>query len=432
MADDSIRYQTGFGGHFESEALEGALPREQNSPRQVPHGLYAEQLNGSPFTARRGRNLRSWLYRIRPTVAEGRFERSGDGHLSLAYLGQPTDPNLVGWKPLPLEGDHDFVDGLRTLCGAGDPASRHGVAVHLFTAQRSMERRAFASADGDLLLAPDTGELRLVTELGRLSISPGQIAVVPQGLRFAVELHAGPARGYVFEPYGRHFELPDRGPIGANGLADERHFEHPVAAFDEDGAEWRISLKQGGLRWETTRTGTPFDVVAWHGNYAPYRYDLERFSPMGAVRVDHPDPSIYTVLTAPLDRPGDSAADFVFFPARWEMTEHTFRPPFHHRNATTEINGIVRGAGGDRVFARGGCFITPPFTGHGVRADSIDRYLEMSDREADRPERLDHSSMWIQLETLFPMRVTPWAADAEGRDRSFGEGPRGVRSRFHR
>ena len=432
---DELSYLTGFGGHFESEAIAGALPREQNSPRRAPLGLYAEQINGTPFTAPRAWNRRVWAYRIRPTVAEAPWARAqGGGEPWLAHLAEPVHPSLLGWRPLPLDGAgaHDFVDGLRTLCGAGDPALGRGVAVHLFTAGRSMERRAFASRDGDLLIAPDTGSLRLRTELGLLDVVPGHIAVVPRGLRFAVALLDAPARGYVFEPYGRHFELPERGVIGANGLADPRHFEHPVAAFEESDAEHRVTEKVGGVLWETSRQGSPFDVVAWHGSYAPYRFELARFSPVGATRVDHPDPSIYTVLTAPLDRPGESAADFVVFPERWEVTEGTFRPPFYHRNATSEVNGIVRGPTADRVFSRGGCFLTPALAAHGVESESFERAIAAPDEAADAPERMGAGSTWIQLETVFPLRVAAWAMTARHRDSTFGAGARAARRHFER
>ena len=428
-----LSYLTGFGGHFESEAIEGALPRTQNSPRRAPLGLYPEQINGTPFTAPRAKNRRIWVYRIRPTVIDAPWERvSARTDLSLEHLAEPVQPNLLGWRPLSLDGggDHDFADGLRTICGAGDPSIGAGLAVHLFTATRSMWRRAFASHDGDLLLAPDTGALRLRTELGSLDVAPGQIAVVPRGIRFAVDLREAPARGYVFEPYGRSFELPERGVIGANGLADPRHFEHPAAAFEESDEPHRVTAKIGGVLYETTRAGSPFDVVAWHGNLAPYRFDLARFVPVGATRVDHPDPSIYTVLTAPLDRPGESAADFVVFPERWEVAEGTFRPPFYHRNATSEVNGIVRGPTADRVFSRGGCFVTPALAAHGVEGETYERTIALDDAEAHAPERMGHSSTWIQLETIFPLRVAAWAMDAPTRDRDFGSRTRTALKHF--
>ena len=428
-----LSYVTGFGGHFESEAIAGALPRAQNSPRRAPLGLYAEQINGTPFTAPRAKNRRSWVYRIRPTVVDAPWKRvASRAGLSLDHLERPVEPNLLGWRPLPLDelGDHDFVDGLRTICGAGDPSMGAGVAVHLFTATRSMERRAFASHDGDLLLAPDTGMLRLRTELGVLDVAPGEIAVVPRGIRFAVDLSEAPARGYAFEPYGRAFELPERGVIGANGLADPRHFEHPVAAFEDSDEPHRVTAKIGGVLYDTTRPGSPLDVVAWHGNLVPYRFDLARFVPVGATRVDHPDPSIYTVLTAPLDRPGESAADFVVFPERWEVTEDTFRPPFYHRNATSEVNGIVRGPTADRVFSRGGCFLTPALAGHGVEAETYERHIAADDADADTPERMGVGSTWIQLETIYSLRVAPWALDAPGLDRDFAARVRTARRHF--
>lgn len=435
MSAAELRYQRGFGSFFETEAVAGALPLDRNSPRRVAHGLYAEQLNGVAFTVPRGGNQRSWTYRIRPSCTEAGYQPfDGAAELSLAYLGGALDPNLLGWKPLALELDRatDFVSGLHTFGGAGDPADRRGFAVHLYVANTSMSRRAFSSADGDLMILPDTGRLSVVTELGRLEVAPGQLAVVPRGIKLAVELIDDVARGYLGESYSSHFRLPERGPIGANFLAEARHFEHPIAWFDDSDDEHEIICKVGGRLWRANRPGSPFDVVAWHGNYAPYRYDLSLFAPVGSVAFDHPDPSIFSVLSSPLDHPGENALDLIIFPSRWEVSEGTFRPPYYHRNAATELNGILTGTASDHVFSRGGYFLTPPMSGHGIAASVTDRYLERSDDQADQPERAATDSLWFQFESTLPLRLSPWAQRSPNRDHTFGQLPRSATRRFGR
>ncbi|MEL6185563.1 MAG: iron-containing alcohol dehydrogenase, partial [Myxococcota bacterium] len=341
---------SGFGGH-ESEALPGALPSRMNSPRRPPYGLYAEQINASGFVAERHANRRTWTYRVRPTAQHRPFEPLSS-HVSGDFDEVPN-PNLTGYAPLPLPtAPTDFVDGLHTFGGAGRPELRRGYAIHLYAANRSMEGRAFVSADGELLLVPEEGKLVLQTELGVLDVPPGHVAIVPRGIRFSVHLPDGRARGYVAEVYGRAFELPDRGPVGANGLTEERHFKTPQAEYEDRlSPGYEIVQKLSGCLWRATQDYSPHDVVAWHGNLAPRAYDLMDFSPVTNARFDHPDPSIYSVLSAPLDERGAHGLDLVFFPPRWDVSEGTFRPPFFHRNATMEINGIIRDPDGD----------TPPF-----------------------------------------------------------------------
>lgn len=433
----ALRYQRGLGNFFETEAEPGALPREQNSPRRAPLGLYAEQLNGTSFTVPRGKNQRAWLYRILPSCVETPYEHVAHEGIGASDGARAAlDPNLIGFRPTPLavEGERacDFVDGLRRVGGAGDPGELRGMAVYVYVANADMIDRSFHDADGDLMILPDTGALEVRTELGVMRVAPGELAVVPRGIKMSVaRVDGGVVRGYVGETFGRHFELPARGVIGASSLADARHFEVPVAAYEGRAeGEYRVTAKVGGALFEARRRGSPFDVVAWHGNYAPFRYDLGLFSPVGAVRIDHPDPSIYTVLTAPLDQPGESCLDFVIFPPRWDATEHTFRPPFFHRNAATEINGIVTGpTSDDRVFTRGGLFITPPFTGHGPQSSATDRALDAPDEDADAPERL-RGALWVQFETTLPFRLDPRFANAPHRDLDFGESPRRTKRRF--
>jgi homogentisate 1,2-dioxygenase len=404
----------GFGNTLESEALPGALPRHQNSPRRAPLGLYAEQINGTGFTARRGENQRTWLYRVRPSSQRRAFAPLGHPRFGAGFEGRPPEINLTGFAPLPAPAEgRDFLDGLVTVAGAGSAALRRGCAVHLYCANRDMDRRAFYDADGDLLLVPQEGALTLLTELGPLEVGPGQIAVVPRGLLFSVLLHGPLARGYVAEAFGRHFQLPERGPLGANGLADARHFRAP-AAFHEDrlAPDFRIVAKLGGHLHEASQDHSPFDVVAWHGNHLPWRYDLADFSPVGSGRFDHPDPSVHSVLTAPLDEAGVDSLDLIVFAPRWDVSQGTFRPPYFHRNPISEINGIVRESSPPgSPFQPGCCFITPALTAHGPGGKTVERVLALSDEEADRPAPPGHEGLWFQFETALPLSLTPWAQE---------------------
>ncbi|HEY5921296.1 MAG TPA: iron-containing alcohol dehydrogenase [Kofleriaceae bacterium] len=403
---------SGFANTLESEALAGALPAQQNSPRVPPFGLYAEQLNGSGFTAPRADNQRTWLYRVRPSAQRRAFSVLPHAHLAASFDGTP-EANLCGFAPLPVPDEpRDFVDGLVTVCGAGSAASRRGYAFHVYAANRSMESRAFYSADGDLLVIPEHGALTLATELGPLEVAPGHIAIIPRGIAFSVLLHDAYARGYIAEPFGRHFRLPDRGPIGANGLADARHFRAPAAWYEDRLApDTRIVAKLGGRLHEASQDHSPFDVVAWHGNYAPWVYDLDAFSPVGNARFDHGDPSVHTVVSAPLDEQGAHTLDLVVFPPRWDPTTNTFRPPFFHRNPTAEINGIVREQAHPTSPFQPGCvFITPSLTAHGVSGRAVERSRTMSASEADKPVQLGVTGLWFQLESALTPVLTPWAA----------------------
>ena len=398
----------GFGNSHEVECLPGALPRDQNNPREVPYGLWAEQLSGTGFVAERGRNLRSWLYRIRPATQHGAMTRRRETNFIGTFANRRIDPNLFGWRPLALpERPTDLVDGITTLGGAGSAELRRGYAVHLYAANASMENKALTNSDGDLLVVPQLGTLTLLTELGVLEVGPGSIAVIPRGFKFSA-LVDGPVRGWIGEVFGRHFELPDRGPVGANGLTDERHFVAPSPHFEDRHApSYRIITKLGGNLWEATQDYSPYDVVAWHGNYAPYRYDLSSFSPVGNTRFDHVDPSIYVVIGAPLDERGASCLDFVFFPPRWDPTERTLRPPWFHRNAIAEINGIIADPGlrAGGPFSEGCTFVTPTMTAHGV----LSRNLEAARRGSDRPHRISDESAWFQFESALPFALTNWA-----------------------
>ena len=407
----------GYGNFHESETLPGALPRELNSPRHPAYGLYAEQISGTGFVAARQANRRTWTYRIRPSAQQGKLVPLAHPTWTSDFANQPAEPNLVAWDPLPLptEGTAtDFVDGVATVGGAGSARLRRGFAVHVYAANRGMEERCFTNADGDLLILPELGGLTLMTELGLLDVAPGQIAILPRGLRFSVLLREATARGYLAEVFGRHFELPERGPVGANGLVDARHFRAPVA-WHEDRLSlgYRMTTRLGGEMFEGGQDYSPFDVVAWHGNHCPYVYDLALFSPVGNTRIDHGDPSIHTVLSAPMDEPGSHTLDLVIFPPRWDATEGTFRPPYFHRNVTTEINGIIRDVTTPgSPFAPGRLFITPSLAPHGVAASSVERALLQDDDVADQPRRSSNASLWFQFETALPLSLSPWARDA--------------------
>jgi len=402
---------SGFGNTLESEAVAGALPRHQNSPRRPPLGLYAEQINGAAFTTRRAENLRTWCYRIRPAAQRRAFAPHPHARFGAGFVGRAPEINLAGWAPLPAPpAPTDFIDGLVTVAGAGSPELRRGCAVHLYSANRDMDRRAFYDADGDLVLVPVDGALTVLTELGPLDVAPGQIAIVPRGFVFSVLL-AGPlARGYVGEVFGRHFQLPERGPVGANGLVDARHFVAPAPFYEDKLApDFRIVGKLGGRLQEASQDHSPFDVVAWHGNYFPCRYDLADFSPVGALRIDHPDPSIYTVLSAPLDEPGTNSLDFIVFPPRWDVALGTFRPPYFHRNPVSEVNGIIRESSPPgSPFQPGCCFLTPSLTAHGPSRRAVERARTVDDRDADQPVP-PGDSLWFQFETSLPISLTPWA-----------------------
>jgi homogentisate 1,2-dioxygenase len=368
-----VDYQSGFGNEFATEAVVGALPIGQNSPQKVPFGLYAEQLSGSAFTAPRGHNRRTWVYRLRPSAAHLPFEPIAAGTLSSTF-DAPT-PNRLRWSPLAMPtAPTDFIAGLFTLGGNGSPAIGAGAAVHVYAANRSMEA-AFFNSDGELVIVPQHGGLRIVTEHGVLDVTPGEIAVIPRGVRMRVELVDQAARGYVGENYGAPFRLPELGPIGSNGLANARDFLAPVAAFEDGDRPTQLIQKfQGGL-WSTTIDHSPFDVVAWHGNYTPYKYDLARFNTINTVSFDHPDPSIFTVLTSPSDTPGVANCDFVIFPPRWMVAEATFRPPWFHRNIMSELMGLVRGQYDAKAegFVPGGASLHNCMNAHGPDRASYDK-----------------------------------------------------------
>jgi homogentisate 1,2-dioxygenase len=429
-------YMPGFGNDFETERLPGALPQGRNSPQKPAYGLYAEQFSGSPFTAPRGTNERSWLYRIRPSVKHtGRFAAMELAHWKSAPNADDHELPLgqLRWDPVPMpDAPTDFISGMRTMTTAGDVYGQAGMACHVYVANADMVDDHFFNADGELMIVPQQGGVRFVTEMGVIEVEPGEICVLPRGLVFKVELMDGAGgagvRGYVCENYGAKFTLPDRGPIGANCLANPRDFKTPVAWFEEKETPCRLIVKWCG-KFHVTEIGhSPLDVVAWHGNYAPYKYDLATFSPVGAILFDHPDPSIFTVLTAPSGEEGTANIDFVIFPPRWMVAENTFRPPWYHRNIMSEFMGLIHGKydAKEEGFVPGGMSLHNMMLAHGPDADGFEKASTVE----LKPVKLDHT-MAFMFETRFPQLLTRYAAELETLQDNYIDCWNGLKKRFN-
>lgn len=418
-----LGYQSGFGNEFSTEAVPGALPVGQNSPQRHPLGLYAEQFSGTSFTAPRSVNRRTWTYRIRPSVTHKPFEPFPNRLIRTAPIDEaPSPPNQLRWDPLPIPSEPiDWLDGIVTLGGAGDAALQNGAAIHVYAANVSMQGRFFYNADGELLVVPQAGALRICTELGVIDAAPGEICVLPRGLKFRVELPDGTARGYMCENYGQHLRLPDLGPIGANGLANPRDFLAPVAAFENRDGDFRIIAKFLGNLWSAAIDHSPLDVVAWHGNYAPYKYNLANFNCINTVSFDHPDPSIYTVLTAP------GNIDFVIFPPRWLVAEHTFRPPWFHRNMMNEFMGLIFGAYDAKAegFVPGGASLHNCMSGHGPDAETYERA-----NTADLKPQFLANTLAFMFETQLVIRPTKFALETKILQYEYYECWQGLKKQF--
>jgi homogentisate 1,2-dioxygenase len=418
MSEAGLRYLTGFANEHMTEAVPGALPVGQNAPQRAPHGLYTEQISGTPFTAPRAENRRSWLYRIRPSAMHPPFRRIDNALIRSARFGEVAPPpDRLRWNPLPFP-DHptDFIDGLITMGGNGDASGRSGIAVHIYCTTKPMEHRVFYDADGELLIVPQSGRLLLATELGMVEVAPGEVAVIPRGVKFRVALPDDRARGYVCENYGALFRLPELGPIGANGLANPRDFRTPVAAFEDTDDSCEVVAKFEGNLWVADFDHSPLDVVAWHGNYAPYVYDLARFNALGTVSFDHPDPSIFTVLTSPSEIPGTANSDFVIFPPRWLVAEHTFRPPWFHRNYMNEFMGLVRGVYDAKAegFAPGGASLHNCMSAHGPDRATFEKAVA-----ADlKPQKVENTLAFM-FETRMVIRPTRFALETDALQRDY-------------
>ena len=429
----ALRYQTGFGNSFASEAVKGALPLGQNSPQRAPRGLYAEGISGSAFTAPRAENQNAWLYKLRPSAMHGPYKPFAGGKTAGLLRSGPfnetkTPPSRLRWDPLPMPSKAtDFVDGLVTIAGSGEPEAHAGLAVHVYRATRSMTDRYFHNADAEMMFVPQQGALSLFTEFGKLEIKPGEIAVVPRGIKFKVTLLKGPARGYVCENYGAPFRLPELGPIGSQGLAQKRDFLAPVAAFEDKGGRCEVVCKFLGNLWAAEHRHSPLDTVAWHGNYVPYKYDLARFMVINTVSFDHPDPSIFTVLTSPSGQPGVANCDFVIFPPRWQVAEHTFRPPWFHRNVMSELMGLVHGVYDAKAegFLPGGVSIHNRLQGHGPDVATFDR----ASAAELKPHKIE-DTLAFMWESKYVFRPTKFALDAPQRQKNYEAVWDGFRKHF--
>jgi homogentisate 1,2-dioxygenase len=430
-------YQSGFACEFATEAVPGTLPVGRNSPQRVAYGLYAEQLSGTAFTAPRAHNRRSWLYRVRPAAVHQPFTLLDDKPWQARIVSDfarvpPTPPNQLRWDPLPMppaETPTDFVEGLVTMAGNGSPEAMNGCAIHLYAANRPMRDRFFYTADGELLIVPQQGRLHLATELGVIDIEPLEIAVIPRGVRFRVELPDGQARGYVCENFGALFKLPDLGPIGSNGLANPRDFLSPHAAYEVREGHFELIAKFNGHLWRADIDHSPLDVVAWHGNYAPYKYDLRRFNTIGSVSFDHPDPSIFLVLQAPSDTPGVDTIDFVIFPPRWLAGEDTFRPPWFHRNVASEFMGLIQGVYDAKAegFQPGGASLHNCMSGHGPDAETFDK---ASSADTTRPVKVD-ATMAFMFETRTLIKPTRHALETSRLQADYYACWQGLKNRFN-
>ncbi len=478
-----LRYQTGFGNEFATEAVKGALPVGRNSPQRAPLGLYAEQFSGTAFTVPRAQNRRTWKYRIRPSVLHKQFSpyraltdvRATDTMQTseVLFRSSPFDevittPNQLRWDPLPLPTEPtDFIDGITTIAGNGDLFAQSGIAIHIYTLNKGMGDRYFYNADGEMLIVPEMGSLVVYTELGVLEAGPGDICCLPRGLRFKVEIGVGSpqavssqqsvssphvsdgstrptgaltnvqatdtetetaaCRGYICENYGQHFRLPDLGPIGANGLANARDFESPVAWYEDKETECEIVAKFGGNLWSCTSDHSPLDVVAWYGNNVPYRYDLRRFNTIGSISYDHPDPSIFTVLTSPSGEAGVANCDFVIFPDRWLVAEDTFRPPWYHRNTMSEYMGLIYGAydAKEEGFVPGGGSLHNQMSAHGPDLDAF----EKASNSDLAPQKLS-GTMAFMFESRYIIRPTKFAMETARLQHEYSEVWQGLKKYF--
>jgi len=422
-------YQTGFGNEFATEAVSGALPVGQNSPQKAPLGLYAEQFSGTAFTAPRVHNKRTWTYRIRPSVLHKPFKQIDNRLLRSGPFGEVvTTPSQLRWDPLPMpDAATDFVEGIVTIAGNGDSFAQVGMAVHIFACNREMIDRFFYNADGEMLVVAERNRVRFLTELGVIEIGAGEVCCLPRGLKFRVELPDGDARGYICENYGQQFRLPDLGPIGANGLANPRDFETPVAWYEDREGPMEIVAKFGGNLWACETDHSPLDVVSWHGNYAPYKYDLRRFNTIGSISFDHPDPSIFTVLTSPSGEVGVANVDFVIFPDRWLVAENTFRPPWYHRNIMSEYMGLVYGQydAKEEGFLPGGGSLHNQMSAHGPDQDAFDKASN-----ADlKPQKLS-GTLAFMFESRYIIRPTKFAMETDALQKDYYEVWQGLRKNF--
>ena len=427
-----LAYLSGFGNEHASEAVPGALPIGQNNPQKPPLGLYTEQLSGTAFTAPRGQNRRTWMYRIRPSVLHVHDLRPADAGLIRTAPARETEPPIgqLRWDPLPMPTERlTWLQGLRTIGTNGDVHGQFGMAAHVYLATESMTTTAFYDADGELLIVPQQGGLRIVTECGVLEVAPGEICLIPRGMKFRVELIDGTARGYVCENYGAYLQLPERGPIGANGMANARDFLAPSAAYEDADTAYSLFVKFDGRLFTCDLDHSPLDVVAWHGNHVPYKYDLSRYNTIGSISFDHPDPSIFTVLTAPSDRGGTANVDFVIFPDRWLVAEHTFRPPYYHMNIMSEFMGLIHGIYDAKLegFSAGGFSLHNQYWPHGPDAEA---FAAATSHDLS-PQKLA-GTLAFMFETRYPLIPTAYASSLPALQEDYQEVWSALRRAFGR
>ncbi len=425
----NLVYQTGFGNDFATEAVNGALPIGRNSPQKAPLGLYAEQFSGTAFTVPRASNRRTWKYRIRPSVTHGVFEQIENERWLSSFDEVPVTPNQLRWNALPMpQSKTDFIDGIVTIAGNGNPASRSGISINIFACNEERPERFFFNSDAEMIIVAEKNRVRFLTELGIIEIEPGFIAVIPRGLKFRVELPDGDARGYICENYGALFRLPELGPIGSNGLANSRDFETPAAWFEDREGDSELIQKFDGNFWRSELGHSPLDVVAWHGNNAPYRYDLRKFNTIGSISYDHPDPSIFTVLTSPSGESGVANCDFVIFPDRWLVMEDTFRPPWYHRNFMSEYMGLVFGQydAKEEGFVPGGGSLHNQMAGHGPDLDAF----EKASNSKLAPQKLSNTLAFM-FESRYVIRPTKFAMESSALQKDYVNCWRGLKKNFN-
>lgn len=427
----TLKYLSGFANSHATEALPGALPEGRNSPQRCAYGLYAEQLSGTAFTAPRHTNRRTWMYRIRPGVIHQPFRPYERPSRWLSQFGsEPVTPNQLRWDPLPLPTTPtDFVDGIVTWAGNGSPDALTGVGIHLYAANQSMQGRFFYNADAEMLVVPQLGRLRFETELGIVEVQPLEIAVIPRGVRFRVMLPDGQARGYLLENFGQPLRLPELGPIGSNGLANPRDFLAPTAWYEDVEGDFRLIARFSGGLWECAIDHSPLDVIAWHGTHYPYKYDLRNFNVIGSISFDHPDPSIFTVLTSPSDTPGVANMDFAVFAPRILVMENTFRPPWYHRNVASEFMGLIQGVYDAKAegFAPGGSSLHNCMSGHGPDAETFEA---ASNADTTKPQVL-RDTMAFMFETRAVIRPTRQALESELLQNEYYQCWQGLKKHFN-
>jgi homogentisate 1,2-dioxygenase len=413
-----LKYLTGFGNEHETEALTGALPIGQFNPQKCPYGLYTEQFSTTAFTAPRSENRRSWLYRIRPSVSMGDYTPINKGLVRTAPLNDVLcPPNLMRWDPIPIADEStDFIDGLTTMAANGDAKMQAGIGIHVYGANQGMSDRFFCNADGELLIVPQKGEFIAYTEFGLLQVKPGEICVIPRGVKFKIEIADGPISGYICENYGAPYKLAERGPVGANGYANQRDFMYPVAWFEDNDKPCSLVTKYCGEFYQANIDHSPLDVVAWVGNSAPYKYDLSRFNVINTVSFDHPDPSIFTVLTSASDTPGVANVDFVIFPPRWMVAENTFRPPWYHRNVMSEFMGLIEGVydAKGKGFEPGGMSLHNCMSPHGPEAEVFEK---ASNAKLEPQRYID--TLAFMFESRYVIAPTEFALSTEYKQKDY-------------